>query len=1544
MLNQTTVIKKVLSFHIGVLLLLGLLAPIAGAASSSESGAEPASIELEDKVEIQDDTWVIDGETEYLNGTEKSEFIMDSNILITNGGRLEINNATLTLTIDGYHPWSINLEDNSELALWNSGIGTQLPEGDVLRPFLKTEVVAESGSSVMLRKNSSFTFPGWVRLYGGSELMMKDSTFDALEEVPDFDYTWGYGDYATGMRDNENCPMLISEDSEILLQDSEINDYYTNTALSRMDWYASGTGSGHSAGGSVRNPVVAPGETMHIDEWTLLEDQMDFPAKDYPYTNPIDRITSLYLVAEYEVGEDYGLSQPLEYRAPGGTWQDAAEVDVSGDDIATDVWELQLDQFYRDEGNDTFWHDMELRFDNGATGNASVGFEQLNLISAYENDIRLEDSDMTVINSFIDIDFEPADVDPRDTTEPTTPDTYLQDSNQEHRVIRAYGESELKTYGLVPAGADEVPPDGDPCIIETADSTTEIYRWAHVRAEDNTSTPVVGAEISSDFDDFDPTEHIEALDYRDINYPGEYDGGVDYTTGENGITTMIMRSDILNYPTEWPNSGYEGSYSLDGTYQDDYIGEQETSKQIGLPGFPTLTTEGNNPQYNMTFDMKLPLPNFNVYDGDLTVDGDADPGKLVVNQTVLVSLDVRNEGQVPAENILVEFHLDDQLISDERIDLEGGAQDTIEFEWTPQEENYGTGKMLTAEVDPYNEIGERDRDNNEVSLIFDIAERPDLRVEQILLDGEYVEGNNVMEGGEVDVSAEVTNQGETAANDVVAEISVVSKEDGGSSWLGDEIVSLEPGEVEQIGPFTWEGPEAGEFAVKGEIDPDGEVDESDNRYNVLERDVSALSKPNLKPEELHFSEDPVRIGENVDVTARIINEGEWTSEEITVNFYVDDKDEPFASRTRGGMGGGTTREITVEWTAEMTVDEREEMRQITAEVEPDPNEGDQGNLELSEEITIERLRALIVEDITVEPEEEAIEGEPVEVTATVRNAGDMGVDHFEIILRSEKDGEIDRTNWTEGLIIGQSVEISFIWDTSGAESGIRELAVEIPDDDTETVPLRIRSPPNLEFVSTTWEKWDVEEEAWIELDENGTIDLEEMDDLRFNATIENTGDTALPAGNVQFVYPDGTWVNKSIEVGETATVSVMDEWLVETGDDDEIIVRLKPSEEPDVEPYEEISRSVSIDPLEIRITDMVIPDDPSPGETYSFEGTLTRQSDGKVLSDTEVRVALVSDGEELASGEGTTDENGIFFVTLQIPEDAGDYTVVFEPQTSQTQQVEESMTVEEDTMTILGLPLWMFIVIIAAAAGGVGSLFAYFKFYGPEEVVECGNCGASISADSTTCPKCGVEFDMDTVKCSECGEWIPATSDNCPECGAEFIKTGEEVEDYTERMRKQYERFVSQRKQEAESKLGRSLSKKEFLSWWKQQPSFVTFDEWLERKEKQRKEGGQECPECGTLNSVDDAVCQKCGTSLIGFEEKGGRRRETRSESTGEEQGTAPPPPSERDRGTGEEAPRPDQGSPKKKKERKQDKGKRVKKKPRKKVKKKVVKDKDKDK
>ena len=118
------------------------------------------------------------------------------------------------------------------------------------------------------------------------------------------------------------------------------------------------------------------------------------------------------------------------------------------------------------------------------------------------------------------------------------------------------------------------------------------------------------------------------------------------------------------------------------------------------------------------------------------------------------------------------------------------------------------------------------------------------------------------------------------------------------------------------------------------------------------------------------------------------------------------------------------------------------------------------------------------------------------------------------------------------------------------------------------------------------------------------------------------------------------------------------------------------------------------------------------------------------------------------------------------------------------------------------------------------------------------------------------------AKCSNCQAWIPIDVKQCPECGVEFATGEVEMADYQEKMRLQYDEVVTKFKEEASRQLGRALSDREFQEWWRKQPTFVTFEDWLREEEEMRKMGSKPCPTCGTLNSVTATVCHKCGSLM----------------------------------------------------------------------------------
>jgi ribosomal protein L40E len=246
-----------------------------------------------------------------------------------------------------------------------------------------------------------------------------------------------------------------------------------------------------------------------------------------------------------------------------------------------------------------------------------------------------------------------------------------------------------------------------------------------------------------------------------------------------------------------------------------------------------------------------------------------------------------------------------------------------------------------------------------------------------------------------------------------------------------------------------------------------------------------------------------------------------------------------------------------------------------------------------------------------------------------------------------------------------------------------------------------------------------------------------------------------------------------------------------------------------------------------------------------------------------------SDGTVLQSVDATTDASGLFQATVtlnNLPDGTYDIHVLSAQgnitATSNSIVVKANVPFFSQPVPLIGIPWWLFLIILAAVAAIVIGVTVYFKVYGLGKMVECGECGAFIPEDATVCPKCGVEFEKDMAKCSNCQAWIPVDVKQCPECGVEFATGEVEMADYQEKMRLQYDEVVQKFKEDASRQLGRALSDKEFQEWWRKQPTFLTFEDWLREEEEMRKMGSKPCPVCGTLNSVTATVCHKCGSLM----------------------------------------------------------------------------------
>jgi subtilase family serine protease len=234
--------------------------------------------------------------------------------------------------------------------------------------------------------------------------------------------------------------------------------------------------------------------------------------------------------------------------------------------------------------------------------------------------------------------------------------------------------------------------------------------------------------------------------------------------------------------------------------------------------------------------------------------------------------------------------------------------------------------------------------------------------------------------------------------------------------------------------------------------------------------------------------------------------------------------------------------------------------------------------------------------------------------------------------------------------------------------------------------------------------------------------------------------------------------------------------------------------------------------------------------------------------------------------EGVTNFNGAIYDEVAAPTSAGDYLLRVEVSYGEgTVFAQHSFSVEEEEEPLI--PLWLLLLVILIAVVVVLLVGVALAKFGLGRLVECGECGAFIPEGEKACPKCGAVFETDTAKCSECGAWIPVESKSCPDCGAIFAGLEKEKKDYIERMKVQYQEYVDQYKGEARADLGKEPTTEEFNDWWKANPKYVGFEEWLAREEELRKGRTKNCPSCNSINPESAAICYKCGT-VFGEEEE----------------------------------------------------------------------------
>ncbi len=415
-----------------------------------------------------------------------------------------------------------------------------------------------------------------------------------------------------------------------------------------------------------------------------------------------------------------------------------------------------------------------------------------------------------------------------------------------------------------------------------------------------------------------------------------------------------------------------------------------------------------------------------------------DPELAVVGEPVLVSVVVRNEGILPA-NIPVTLHFPSN----------NKQPETRRPHAEPGETVYANFTWRTGNYQPGNHEFRVEAPGAERTFTVNLAApKVDFRVVEVYGSSSDVP---IMQGDSIDVSALVRNAGPQDGR-----ATVLLRDAQRDRVIQSESVALQPHES-QVVDFTWKTSryDLGTYRLQIMVDAPNDTNRGNDVSDlgvatiVDDRDITIgyggsspdaqflgrLAQPDL-PSAPNFSiksiswtpEEPV-VGDAVSIGVEIVNHGTSAiSVPITLHFPSEDK-QPETRRPR--IGGGDTATVNFTWRTSRYPPGNHSFRIETAN----------GNQTFSIDLLPPTVDFRVVEVHGPSPDEPIVQGDSIDVSALVRNAGPQE-GRATVLLR---DAQRDRVMYSDTVALEarESEVVDFTWKTSRYDLGTYRLQITV---------------------------------------------------------------------------------------------------------------------------------------------------------------------------------------------------------------------------------------------------------------------------------------------------------------------------------------------------------------------------------------------------------------------------------------------------------------------------------------------------------------------
>lgn len=429
------------------------------------------------------------------------------------------------------------------------------------------------------------------------------------------------------------------------------------------------------------------------------------------------------------------------------------------------------------------------------------------------------------------------------------------------------------------------------------------------------------------------------------------------------------------------------------------------------------SNEGNNDMIDTI--TVVSKPELAISSGDITFSDSAPPEGVEIT----IYATVHNFGGGYAQSVIVEFHVDDDNIGYDTINIAGNSQTTASQTWTTE----GIGNhTVTVIVDPNNDFDEENESNNQASKILEVSDKPDLEIteDEISYSSER-DPEDPIEGDLVTITAVFRNEGATDADGFYVALYIDNQFE---EW--QYVAGLESGSSDDV-IFYWDSEgEAGNHLIKIYVDDNDDVDESDegNNYAVIQMHVD--TKPDLTLGSSDISWDPKHptIEEDIIFSATIYNNGEANASNVRVILKsMDESGQPIVGTKFVNVTGQSFVTVVFEPYS------FSEPGTYTMRVHVDPDnyieESNENNNWAERDVEVRSKPDLEITESDIDPSDwTPTEGDVISIYVTVHNNGDGDADDFWVEFSIDDVRQETKMMSVNGNSDGM---ITFNWDTTG---------------------------------------------------------------------------------------------------------------------------------------------------------------------------------------------------------------------------------------------------------------------------------------------------------------------------------------------------------------------------------------------------------------------------------------------------------------------------------------------------------------------------------